>query len=815
MKKGNNTIEHLMHILSDETLCTQLLTNDDSPFLDGTRSKKEYLDEFAHLLNSTVFIMKKTHNFHYLPLTISILNRFYLNKMKEDPFSFYENSACRGLLELLQKFPNELEPFQKFLADIHFENSKDEIGRFYHKQMEKNRILNDFELKDLLNYLMIYKNRFMPHHYFRYLFYVLFQKDHRLELSPSIHAELFRFLILDLLNQLNWKENVHVVSLGEEKPFIYQGPDIYINLDVMKTTLEENLEYLPYLFDLFEKRYKYKSFAHNKYEEIKSKKQSTIKEILGSSYFYENYSYLSIEQEIADRSLIARLRFLEDIAPTLYTKIIEDYEKQIIETVKNNVKKEEANHLVITLDELLNQTVLLAPEVIKNQNYLTMEYQEDGRKKRLVELLESYEQEISNPEEHHQALAHYYEEIILGMKIHISRLVDEFITLVEYPIKEPATDYLLEQIFCKSFVREINYNINNHILTHQELESILSKMNQYMEKFYEVEQKKISKYLIKEPEKWAFLNTHLSRLYHSVQYMSNAELYENSYLNLTQVLDFDEAKKVQKKIIQKKIMSQKVYMAVLIILILIFSISLFLLGRIIYQYWSANDSYEKIQNKVNQTKPIPILTPDKNRTEFPMNDSIPQVDFEPLKSENEQVIAWIRIDDTDVNYPVVQGEDNEYYLTHLYNKKYNISGSIFGDYRNNLDFSSNNMVLYGHNMKNGSMFGTLKKYKDKEYFDNHKYVWLITPKATYQYEIYAAYEFDAMHDQYEFNFDSETKFQEYLDNIKQKSIIESELEVTAKDHTLTMSTCIDGTSSSRLVLVAKRMVSYIAQNKET
>lgn len=233
MKKGNTKLEQLLHILDDETLCKQLLNAEDNcSFLGDGMSKQYYLNEFERLLNSTVFIMKKTHNFSYLSITMKILTKFYLEKMKENPFQFYENAACRNLLDLSKQYPKELEPFQKFLKEIHFEEAADEVGRFYHKQMKKNRILNDFELKDLLNYLMIYKNRKMPHHYLRYLFFVIFEKDRELDLSSAMYAELFRFLILDLLGQLGWKENVHIVEL-EEKNHLFIKDQIFILMKML------------------------------------------------------------------------------------------------------------------------------------------------------------------------------------------------------------------------------------------------------------------------------------------------------------------------------------------------------------------------------------------------------------------------------------------------------------------------------------------------------------------------------------------------------------------------------------------------------
>lgn len=817
MKKGNITVEQLLHILGNESFCKQLLDPEDNcSFLGDSISKEECLERFEQLLHSSIFIMQKTKNFHYLPLAMKILNRFYLEKMKEDPFLFYENTACISLLKLLEKYPESFKEFKIFLDQIDFEMYQGEVGAYYQNHMKKNKILNDYETYDFLNYLMIYKNRKIPHSYVRYIFFILFEKKHDFEIKSIVYAELFRFLIFDLLDQLEWNGAVHIVSLkSEKKPFIFQGSDIYINLDLVKTTLEENLSYIPYLFDLIEKRYKYKSFVHNKYEEIKSKKQSTIKDILGSSFFTENYAYLSIESDITNYSLIDRLRFFEEIAPKLYQKMIEDYEKQILEALKNEEGSNYPTHLVLTLQDLLDQTILLAPEVIHNQAYLQMEYQEDGRRKKIAELLERYESELQGRDDiEHQKMAEYYAKTILTASLNISRLVEEFVAVVEYPIRFIQTEELLEKIFCEYFVGEINDSIHNHVLSYQELELILSKFNQYMMKFYKLKQKEISKYLAKDFDKWNFLNEHLTRLYCNVKYMSNPELYENTYLNLTQVLDIEDAKKIQKDVLKKKIRSQRIYMVILIVLILIFSVSLFLLVRISWQYWSANNSYEKVQAKYNQVKPVPILTPEEGRTEFPMNDDIPQVDFVPLKEENDEVIAWIRVDGTEINYPVVQGNDNEFYLSHLYNKKYNISGSIFGDYRNGISFDSDNLVLYGHNMRNGSMFGSLKKYKDPTYLETNKYIWLITPKATYQYEVFAAYEFDSLKDQYIFNFSSDESFQMYLDNVKQRTVLSSSLEVTTDDHILTLSTCTEDVSVKRFVVVAKRMVTYVALDKE-
>ncbi len=785
MKKGNITINELLQILENDDLCKQLLDPNDCPFLNGTKSY--YLKNFQQLLDASVLKLEKTMNFKYLGIALKILNQLYLQKLKQNPFLFYETEACVELLELLEQYPKECKEFKTFLENINFEKSRNEIGLFYQKQVKKRKPLNDYELRDFLTYFMIYKNHHIPHEYVCYIFWNLFQKDQKLK--PIIYAEILRFLILDLFHQLKIEETVKIDSIDDNKPFLYKEEQWYINLNVIKETLEENTNYLPHLFELVEKRYKMKSLGHNKYEEIKSKKQDTIKKIIGSTFFYEEYSYLSIESEMKYWSLIYYFRFLKEVAPQIYEQKMADYELQM---KSGGDTSEQPDTLIITQNDLLDQTVKTANEVIENEPYLKDEYDSKGSRKKIAELLDLYEQE-----------AFYCERTILESHLTIERLIEEFVSLLHYEIKDNKTENLLDKIFREYFVREINLNIQTKRLAPKELEVLLSKLNQYMLKFYEIKQKEISKYIVKDQKKWLACNTHLNRLYGNVQYMTNPKLYEGSDLSLTQVLDLNEARDIRRNVLKKKIISQKVSMVVLIILILIFSVSLFLLAKTVYQYWSASNSYGKIEGKWK----LPILDPDPNQKEFPINDSIPQMDFTEVKKENEETIAWIWIDDTPINYPVVQGSDNEYYLTHLYNKKYNISGSIFGDYRNGSDFTSTNTVLYGHNLKNGTMFGSLKKYKDLEFLNNHKYVWIMTPKATYQYEIYMVYEFDASKDHYVFNFNSETSFQSYLENIE--PIVSNNLEVNLEDHILTLSTCDENEKNKRLVLIAKRLYSYL------
>ena len=116
-------------------------------------------------------------------------------------------------------------------------------------------------------------------------------------------------------------------------------------------------------------------------------------------------------------------------------------------------------------------------------------------------------------------------------------------------------------------------------------------------------------------------------------------------------------------------------------------------------------------------------TPEKNQKETVT------VDFEALKKINSEIIAWIRIPDTKIDYPVVQGADNEYYLNHTFKKTEHVAGSIFRDKDNSPDFSNRKSILYGHNMKDGSMFQGLHKYENEQYLKTHNKVYLYLPNG--------------------------------------------------------------------------------------
>ena len=136
-------------------------------------------------------------------------------------------------------------------------------------------------------------------------------------------------------------------------------------------------------------------------------------------------------------------------------------------------------------------------------------------------------------------------------------------------------------------------------------------------------------------------------------------------------------------------------------------------------YEDSRDVYEELEDDfIEHPDTQDESQPDTNDGKY----EYLQIDFDGLRKVNPDVIAWIDIPGAGISYPVLQGEDNSYYLTHLASGQFGISGSIFMDYHNRPDFSDQNTIIYGHNMKNGTMFSDLKRYVDRDFLNAHRTV---------------------------------------------------------------------------------------------
>lgn len=202
----------------------------------------------------------------------------------------------------------------------------------------------------------------------------------------------------------------------------------------------------------------------------------------------------------------------------------------------------------------------------------------------------------------------------------------------------------------------------------------------------------------------------------------------------------------------------------LIISISILCFSIYSLTKIKHEKKQSDDLKQELIQEVN-IPDIPSAEP-----EF-------SVDFDKLKNINNDVVGWIVMEGTQVNYPIVQGKNNSYYLNHSYEKKYSSFGSIFLDYSSSSNFSDRNSFIYGHHTKNGSMFGELKKYMNYNFYSIHPSFYLYTSDGNYRADIFSAYTADALSDSYNQSFTSLDDYKEYIDLVKSKSRFEVDLDI--------------------------------------
>ena len=231
---------------------------------------------------------------------------------------------------------------------------------------------------------------------------------------------------------------------------------------------------------------------------------------------------------------------------------------------------------------------------------------------------------------------------------------------------------------------------------------------------------------------------------------------------------------------------------VIVVCLIIAGFSGWNLYKELHEYQESKETYEKL------TPSVVIENPDTNEV-----DTAPLFDWEKLKQINGDFVGWIRLDDSTVDYPFVQGTDNEYYLRHLFDGTYNNSGCVFMDVNNNRDFSDKNTILYAHNMKNGTMFASIEKYKDASYYDGHKVIHIYTEAATYDVYPVAGIVTDGQDDYVRTSFNDDNDFMSYVNRFVSSSTFTSEQSIESTDRIVMLSTCNYDRSDGRYVLIGK------------
>lgn len=183
------------------------------------------------------------------------------------------------------------------------------------------------------------------------------------------------------------------------------------------------------------------------------------------------------------------------------------------------------------------------------------------------------------------------------------------------------------------------------------------------------------------------------------------------------------------------------------------------------------------------------------------------VDFAGMWETNADVYAWITIPGTVIDYPILQhASDNTYYLNYNIDGSYGYPGCIYTENMNSKEFTDNNTVIYGHNMKNGTMFAGLHKFEDVAFFEEHTKVFIYTPEKELTYTIFAAYIYDDRHLLYSFDFANQEVYATYLEDIRNmrsmNALIRDDVTVTAEDKIITLVTCIGNQPEKRLLVQA-------------
>ena len=250
-------------------------------------------------------------------------------------------------------------------------------------------------------------------------------------------------------------------------------------------------------------------------------------------------------------------------------------------------------------------------------------------------------------------------------------------------------------------------------------------------------------------------------------------------------------------------MSNKIWGVILVISLALVGVSAFNVISIYGEYKKGIDEYAELEEYVTVEEAAEPEVVQEEEQEEVKEYQIPlkvDVRYEVLESINDDFVSWIYYEPLEISYPVVRGNDNDYYTEVTFEGTENTSGAIFMDFLNKPDFSNYNTIIYGHNMRNGTMFGSLKKLlSDEEIVKSDPYFYVFTEDKSFMYEIFAVYITGAGSQTYDLIIDEEGQ-KEYLEYIDKAATYRSEKEVKASDRVVTLSTCYGLHSKNRTVV---------------
>lgn len=245
-----------------------------------------------------------------------------------------------------------------------------------------------------------------------------------------------------------------------------------------------------------------------------------------------------------------------------------------------------------------------------------------------------------------------------------------------------------------------------------------------------------------------------------------------------------------------------------IILVAIIIVCLSIIG---YKYYNYNKD-DKLNSEIQDLQPVINEASDSDNNSSGENDGQDQskegnyvnsANEEELKSINSDYKMWIQIENTNINYPVVQGSDNDYYLKHNFRKESNISGTVFVESANDID-NDKNIILYGHNMRNGTMFNNITNYKEESFFNEDNKINIIMNNTLYEYEVFSVYVKNVSEVNLAIGFANEDEFINYAYNEADESLYKKDVDFSAEDNLITLVTCSYEFTDARTIVVARR-----------
>lgn len=261
-------------------------------------------------------------------------------------------------------------------------------------------------------------------------------------------------------------------------------------------------------------------------------------------------------------------------------------------------------------------------------------------------------------------------------------------------------------------------------------------------------------------------------------------------------------------------MKNKLLSFLLVFFACTFFFSLWKIIQLIHEYDSGSDAYASLDAYVSipvetlppRTEPPETEPPAPGETLPPQTEppappriSWPAIDFDALAQINSDIVAWIYIPGTNINYPVVQGRDNDHYLYYMFDGGYNRAGCIFLDVNVSADFSAPNSVLHGHNLMNGTMFASLVEYQKQAFFDEHPTALLMTPEGNYEIRFFSGYITDVQSSAWDSVFTEEDYILWQME-VAQKSCFKTDVVPMSDDRVVTLSTCSYEFSNARFVI---------------